>query len=108
MRLKAKLRSQRGETLVETLSAMLVIVFASMCLFFAIMTAARINNAVAAADDNYSTELNAAEDFTTATQDDDGDDGKVTITPSSGGFITIDVSISGTAGELRAYERSDD
>lgn len=56
-----KLRSRRGETLVETLAAILIVTLSSMALLAMLSAAARINTAAGAADAAFRTALTAAE-----------------------------------------------
>ncbi|HOQ14763.1 MAG TPA: hypothetical protein PKZ58_06735 [Bacillota bacterium] len=56
-----KLRSRTGETLVETLAAILIVTFSGILLVTSIMTALKINKTAEESDAKYRAELNVAE-----------------------------------------------
>lgn len=93
-----KLKSQRGETLIEALVAILVVVVSGLTLYFAVITAARVNAAASAADTLFHLETNAAEQ-----QGSVASTGKITIT-GSGISKEADVSYTGGAGQLTSYK----
>lgn len=92
-RIIRKLRSRSGETLVETLAAIVIVVIAGMTMFYAIMTAARINRITSDADDRYVQESNNAEQLTG-----DGGSGIVTVSNTAEGF-SADFEVIYTGGE---------
>ena len=83
-----KLKSSSGETLVETLFALLVAVLAMTMLAGSIVSAARVNK--------------GAEDLNTAfrmANKDDGKEGSVTVIHSSGGETSIPIKAYQTGDE---------
>lgn len=98
-KLKRKLRSQRGETLLESIVAILVIVFSGLTLFFSITTAARVNHAATIADEAFVNELRAAEKQQGVMK------GSIIIEAGGGeDRIEVDVFYTGGEGELTSYK----
>lgn len=56
-----KLRQKKGETLIETLCSLLIVVLSVLLLSTAVLTASRINMQMRQADENYQSELKQAE-----------------------------------------------
>ena len=97
-----KLKSKKGETLIETLVAILVIVFSGLTLYYAVTTSARINAAAATADNAFREQTVAAEQQQTVSYA-----GKAQIVSSSDGFSAdVDVKYSGGDGKLSSYQLS--
>ncbi len=96
-KLVSRLKSRRGETLLEALVAILVIVFSGMTLYYSVITSARINAAASAADELFRTETNAAEQQGGALA------GTVAITSTDGFAATINVDYTGLGGQLTSY-----
>jgi len=92
-----KLRSSCGESIVETLAAILVITFAGLFLFASIITAARINKTVEDTNAEFHTQLLTAE------QQSGNLDGTVTIRDSGLFIATLDVEYTGGSGQLTSY-----
>ncbi|MEG2037021.1 MAG: hypothetical protein RRZ93_03445 [Ruthenibacterium sp.] len=97
-KLRKRLRSRAGETLVETLSALLIIVFSSLILMTMSMTAANINRQTAEADKRFREELLTAEKG--------GGESEKTVTILSGGKrYSYEVLYAGGDG-LCSYDKS--
>lgn len=58
-----RLLDSRGETLVETLGAILIAALSTALLFTCVVTSNRINSQTRVADDNYYNELSGAENY---------------------------------------------
>lgn len=80
MKLVKKLRSARGESLVEALAAILIFTFASIILLSMISAAGRINTTARQADDALQAELYVAE----AQDASQGEEGTITFS------VTVD------------------
>lgn len=89
-----KLRQKKGETLIETLVAMLVIVLSVALLCTCVMSAANINKQTREADEEFREELLAAENRTGTSQTK-----QVQITSTSGnlGVKLVEVTVYGEA-----------
>lgn len=87
-----KLRSNRGETLTETLAAILILTLSSLVLLTMTVTAVRINRMAGQSDKTFHAEIAAVE-----TQQSPGT-GKIEIS----GY-KYDVVLYGTGGGLTAY-----
>lgn len=77
--MKAKLRSSRGETLVETLAAILVLALSALLLANVTVSSARLNRSARKSDTAFRQELKTAETVP------DTADGKVTVSDTTGG-----------------------
>lgn len=97
-----KLRSRRGETLVETLVAILVSALSVVLLVGGITAAAQINRRAAEQDGDFYGQLTAAEE-----QEGVGTDINITVQPKNGLKVTIPASLYGE-GDLWAYARRDE
>ena len=98
-KLRQKLHSNSGESLVETLVSIVIVVFASLLLLMSTVTATRFNKKAQELSTAYTDELEKAE-----LQSDGSWSGKVTI--SGDGITTppqISVSYYGQAGKLSSY-----
>lgn len=98
-KLLGKIKSRRGETLLEALVAILVIVFSGLTLYFSVITSARVNKAASVADDAFRTQTGAAEQQAGVSST-----GKVTITAPDGKLLEADVDYTGADGELASYK----
>ena len=100
-RITERLRTRRGETLVETLAAILVAALSVGLLLTCVTAADRINRSARAADDDFYQQLDAAEGRTGA-----GGSITVDITGENGFTASIPAALYG--GEaLRAYVRAE-
>jgi type II secretory pathway pseudopilin PulG len=97
-KLAGRLKSQRGETLLEALVAILVIVFSGLTLYYSAITSARINAAASKADELFRAETSAAEQ-----QGGVNSAGEVTITSADGFMASVDVDYTGLDGQLTSY-----
>lgn len=99
-----KLRSKTGESLIESLAAILIFTMASIAMFSMVTSAARINETAKQIDRKYQEQMAHAEQGEVA-----GESGIVTMTLSRGGMeedirvIVADVDLYGTEGGLFAY-----
>lgn len=99
MRLYKKLHSRLGETLVETMAAILIFTFSSIILLSMIAAATKLNAAAKESDSTISAELNAAE-----SQDGAGEAASITIHPSESSSQTVSVNrFSSGDGTLYSY-----
>lgn len=102
-KLKRRLASAAGETLVETLAAILVAALSVTLLVGGVNAAAQIDRAAQTAGDDFYADLTAAE----------GQAGEsapitVTVTARSESFqAKIDADLYGGEGDLRAYARQE-
>ena len=94
----SKLRSTRGETLIETLTATLIIALSSILLLSMAVTAANINKRSDEESKLYQTELAQAETGGGATRE-----GTLTITVMGGDTYNYTVVFSSDAGKLNSY-----
>ena len=102
-KLKRKLVSAAGETLVETLAAILVAALSVTLLVGGVAASGAIDRAARASDDDFYAALTAAEG-----QDGTGDLITVTVTAQSESFTAeIDANLYGGEGDLRAYARQE-
>lgn len=93
-----KQRRKSGETLVETLAAILVFTLASLLFVQMAVTAARINQSARAQDAAYTQQLEAAE-----RQTGDGTGGTVEIRGGSGSWSYAVTVYGGEAGDICSY-----
>lgn len=97
-RLKGKLASRRGETLVEVLVSILLAGLSMLMLMGMISAAVRLNGTARQADAQFYEELSAAEGRTQEV------DGSASLSLVIGGQTThIDVAVYGTQDGLAAY-----
>ena len=102
-----KLRGCAGDTLVETLAAILIVALSSVLLLSAAAAAANINKQIKAADAAYSAEVSAAESMSDAGAG-SAVTGKLTITPDGGADKTVNIRYFGLdGGRLLSYEKPD-
>lgn len=104
MKIIEKLRSRRGETLVELLVSMAILTLSICFMVTMVMLSARFDEQARAEDENFKEALDAVENFEgTHTA------GMVKLSPNFGGaseqFITVDV-YSSADGELKSYRIS--
>ena len=99
---RGRLSSRRGETLVETLAAILVAALSVVLLVGGITAASRIGQRTAELDGRFYAQLTAAEG-----QEGAGTDIKITVQPENGLKVTIPASLYGE-GDLWAYARRDE
>ena len=97
-----KLRSQRGETLTETLIAILIVAIAATGLATRTATVARLNEKTNAAMSEFYAELSAAEAAETPTNF-----GQVTIQGDRWLPVTIDADYT-ISGDFTVYRRAGD
>ena len=99
-----KLRSRRGETLVETLASILVVTLASIVMYSMVTAAADINTTAKRNDQTVQEQLIAAE---RAEQGDRTGSGKIYMFIEVNGeteeIAEVDVDIFGAEGELFSY-----
>lgn len=89
-------RTKSGETLVETLLAILIITLVSIAFFTSAVTAANINKKVTDADKKLEEQLITAE------KGEGTREGLVTVVTDEGNF-DYDVNFSGANGDLTSY-----
>lgn len=92
-----KPRTKRGETLVETLVAILIVVLTSMFFLTTTITIAKINTKTRTADSSLRQEQIVAE-----RQKDESSSGQVEI-KANGKTTQYDVTFYGKAGDLQSY-----
>ncbi len=92
-----KLRSRRGETLIETLAAILVIVLTSTFFLTAVIATGKINRTTGTADDSLRMVQESVE------KKENGADGSIVIT-AGGKSTAYDVRFYGDSDTLRGYE----
>lgn len=93
-----KLRSRRGETLVETLAAFLVVVLTSTFFLTAVIATGKINRSTGTSDDS----LRAAQESVEKKENEI--DGIITVTVG-GKSTAYDVQFYGDSDTLQGYER---
>jgi Tfp pilus assembly protein PilX len=99
-----KLRSKAGESLIESLAAILIFTMASVGMFSMVTAAARINETAKQTDREYQEQMAHAEQG-----EESAESGVVTMTLSRGGtkedirVIVADVDLYGTEEGLFAY-----
>lgn len=97
-----KLKQKAGESLVETLCAILIFTLASVSMYSMVMSAAKINATAKEADQESQRQMAIAEKGL----QDDGDGTVVMIVTDSKNvnhMITVNVDICGEDGDLYAY-----
>lgn len=94
--MQGKLRSQKGETLTETLVGVLLVALASVVLASMIGAASRMNNRAKVRDEALYAEITAAESRT------GGETGSVTVKVDGTGE-SVQVKYYGAEGKLRSY-----
>ena len=92
-----KKRSRRGETLVETLAAILIVVLTSTFFLTATIATAKINRSARTADDS----LRVAQQQVERRQN--GQKGQVEIRLKSGQTVKYDVTFYGDSDKLQSY-----
>lgn len=99
MKVRQKLTSRRGETLVETLAAILIVALSS-ALFLAMVSAGvRISHA----GDGQMQELDRQLTVAEKAAPEDGARGQVTFRWETGGETKVEVTCYGDEGNLRSY-----
>lgn len=99
-RLRKKLHSCSGESLVETLTAIVVIVFSSLLLLMSVVVASRFNQNAGRLSDAYQTALAQAELHTAEPRQ-----GTVTVVGQDGGRQEITVNYYSGDGTLTSYAK---
>ena len=92
----AKPRAKRGETLVETLAAILIVTLTSLFFLATVITAVKINRAASVVDDS----LRVAQEAVEKKQNEQ--DGKITVTVG-GKTKDYDVTTYGNSSDLQGY-----
>jgi type II secretory pathway pseudopilin PulG len=92
----AKLKSKRGETIVETLVAILIVVLTSSFFLTAVIATAKINKTANSADNSFRAAQEQVE------KQENKQDGTVTITVGNQSK-TYDVEVYGDGEELQGY-----
>lgn len=102
MKILKKLKSRRGETLVELLVSMAILTLSICFMVTMVMLSARFDEQARAEDENFKEALNAVENFEgTHTS------GTVKLSPKFAGASTQNVSVevySSTDGKLKSYK----
>lgn len=101
MRLIRKLQSNRGESLVEVLAAIVVIALASLVLMNSARAATRANLAAEKADAEYRAQIEGAEDQRTELGT-----GNLVISSSGDSDKSVNVTFYGEAGGITSFEKS--
>lgn len=99
-----KLKSQRGETLVETMASILIAALSVALLFTCVMVSTQIDRMGQKADEAYYKALTAAE-TQTADADCPEKNGRVIIAGQSGVKEVLDITLYGGEG-MYAYART--
>jgi Tfp pilus assembly protein PilV len=94
---KRKISSKAGETLIETLVAVLVVALSSIILVTMTVTASHLNAAARTADQAFYAELSAAESGTGSTAT-----GTITVSWTTGSQ-SFSVDFVGSGSELKSY-----
>lgn len=98
---RLKLRSERGETLVEVLASILIVSLSVMMLVGSVMASSRVDVETEKLDKKHYKALTSAETH----RGDEMTGMTVTIKGSAGGTVTPDITIYGGAG-MYSYERT--
>ena len=101
-KLRDKLASAAGETLVETLAAILVAALSVTLLVGGVAASGAIDRAARASDDDFYAALTAAEG-----QDGTGDPITVTVAGESAFQAELSADLYGGDGDLHAYARAE-
>ena len=103
-RLKKKLASSRGESLMEVLVAILIVVFSSLSLYYAVTASARINAKAASANAGLQSDLIAAERQQVTDRQ-----GHVVLVDGANAVGSVPVDYTGSGEALTSYRiREDD
>lgn len=97
-KLLKKLRQSRGETLIETLVAVLVMTCASVLLATMLLAASNLNSKAQEQDKSFYDQVTAAETDTTPRYDVD-----VQFTENGSAVVTVKSSLYGATDGLNAY-----
>lgn len=92
-RLRAKLKSQRGETLVELMASILISTLSVGLLLGAVAVSANLNRQAENADETFYGALTAAESRAGAPRS-----GTVTVAETGGSSVTLDIDVYGGDG----------
>jgi type II secretory pathway pseudopilin PulG len=101
--LKKKIASNRGESLLEVLVAILIIVFSSLSLYYAVTASAQINAKAAEVDAALQNEMIAAEQQQVTNQK-----GTVTLMDGVNAVGSAPVDYTGGEGRLTSYRMGED
>lgn len=99
-RLRAKLKSQRGETLVELMASILISTLSVGLLLGAVAVSANLNRQAEKADETFYTALTAAESRTGESHP-----GTVTVAETGGSSVSLHIDVYGGDG-LWSYARN--
>lgn len=97
-RLRAKLKSQRGETLVELLASILISTLSVGLLLGAVAVSANLNQQTEQADETFYDALTAAESRTTPAVSGVADAPRVTVAEAGGASVPLDIIVYGGDG----------
>lgn len=97
-RLRAKLKSQQGETLVELLASILISTLSVGLLLGAVAVSANLNRQAETADKTFYDALTAAESRATPATVGVAEAPKVTVTETGGSSVSLDVVVYGGDG----------
>ncbi len=100
-----KLRGRAGDTLVETIAAILIVALASVMLLSAAAAAATANKKIMEADKVYAADMEAAESMTSEYT---SPTGELTIKSEGKTVATVNIKYFGTEnGKLLSYKKAD-
>lgn len=103
--MRRKLRSRRGETLIESLVALLLVSIASVALIAMVTSASRMNKAANQLDSGLYAAVSAAE---VRQDNEDKEDGTVTVTVD-GDSVTKDVTFYGSGdASIFSYQQREE
>lgn len=91
-------RASRGETLVETLAAILVVSLTSVFLLTSVMSARKVNDQAGESDQRFRLEMEAVE------RHENAQSGKIKISTPRDGTSEYAVTVYGQDDALRGYE----
>lgn len=94
-----KLKSRKGESLVESLAAILIFTLASIAMYSMVTTAADINMTVKDIEKGYNQQMLIAEQG----EGTPSASGSITMTMDSHTIATVPVQVYGAKGELFSY-----
>ncbi len=97
--MRKKLKQQIGETLIESLVALMIAILSMALLSTAVLTAANVNKATREADEEYASELQQAEGLQGIPEE-----ATVKITFGNGSVEQATVSLYGGEGDFISYD----
>ena len=97
-RIKSKLSKQLGDTLIETIAAILIVALSSVILLSAAAVSVNANKKVIAQDEKFNAQVRVAESMTEASSS-----GSLTI-KSEGFSKNVDIVYFGKDKELKSYK----